>query len=104
MITITEEKKWCKEEILIKIEENDTWLIRGMLAIHKNQTSDEICSQQTIENNGIGFNGLDAKILSSFCEFYTKHKFLSEKQLAIARKKMKKYCGQLTKIANKKNK
>jgi len=39
--------------------------------------------------------------MSSFVEFYNKANFLSYKQMKIARKKMLKYAGQLTKISNK---
>ena len=54
----------------------------------------------THEHNGVGFNGIDGGIMSSFSEFYKKTGFLTYKQMKIARKKMLKYAGQLTKIAN----
>jgi hypothetical protein len=38
--------------------------------------------------------------MSSFVKFYNKAGFLSYKQMKIARKKMLKYAGQLTKIVN----
>ena len=38
--------------------------------------------------------------MSSFSEFVNKTGFLTYKQMKIARKKMLKYAGQLTKIAN----
>ena len=39
--------------------------------------------------------------MSSFVKFYNKTNFLTFKQMKIARKKMLKYAGQLTKIVNK---
>jgi len=93
---------WTKEQIKEKIETDDTWLYRGLLAIYKLQTEDEKESGYTTKSNGIGFNGVDSEICSSFAQQLEKRKTLSPKQTAIARKIMKKYSGQLEKIANKK--
>lgn len=91
---------WTKDEIKANIANNNNWLIRGLLAIFNNQTSDEQSAGTTTHDNGIGFNGVDAEILSSFATHYKLRGFLSPKQIQIARKKMLKYSGQLTDIAN----
>lgn len=88
-----------KEIIKDKLETDDKWLYAGIMAIYKHQTEDEQQSQETKHINGVGFNGADAKIMSSFAEFLMKTGFLTGKQKAIARKKMRKYAGQLEKIA-----
>lgn len=88
------------EQIKAMIIENDKAVLRGVLAIYDRQTADEQSADTTSHNNGIGFNGVDAPIMSSFAKFILKYNRLSEKQMAIARKKMVKYCGQLTRIAN----
>lgn len=93
-------KTWTKQEIKLNIAMNDAWVIRGMLAIYACQTASEQNSGETQEDNGIGFNGVDAFILSSFCEQYKVRKSLSPKQMEMARKKMMKYSNQLAKIAN----
>jgi len=104
------EKTWNKNEIKRNLQKDDLWVIRGVLAIYNRQTSEEQQIQDTKEHNGVGFNGVDGHIMSSFAEQIRQwesnpspQKYrtpLSVKQLQIARKKIIKYSGQLTKIAN----
>ncbi len=94
-------KKWTKDEILERITADDKWLVRGLLAIHARQTEEEKAAETTKEQNGIGFNGVDAQILSDFVnQYHRTNGFLSTRQMALIRKKMIKYAGQLTRIAN----
>lgn len=88
-----------KEYIRERITTDDNALIRGMLAIYAYQTADEQRAQVTKYENGVGFNGADSTILSSFCEQYNRKGFLSTKQLNIARRKMAKYAKQLLHIS-----
>jgi hypothetical protein len=74
---------------------DDRWLARALLAIYKNQTTDEQNIQGTKYRNGLGFGASDAEILTSFSQQLIRHKALSIKQAEIARKKMGKYCKQL---------
>lgn len=113
------EQKWTKQQIRSKMEANtvegDAWVVKGMLAILKFQTDEEQAFGQTVEDNGVGFNGVDAEILTSFCDQasrvlaniptdkYRYSKCLSPKQMEIARKKMLKYSAQLARIANSKS-
>lgn len=98
---MSDTKKWTKAQIAEKLMTNDAWLIRGLLAIYEKQTDDEKNSELTKESNGIGFNAFDATILTDMVKQYKNTRgFLSVRQLAIVRKKMKKYAGQLTRIAN----
>ena len=94
-------KVWTKNEIKGLIESRDDAVVRGMLRIYDLQTESEKVFGDTHESNGVGFSGVDGEIMSSFTEFYNKAGFLSKKQMVIARKKMLKYAGQLTKIVNK---
>jgi hypothetical protein len=112
------EQKWTKEAIKSKMAqtnaEGDAWVVRGMLAILQYQTAEEKTYGQTVEDNGVGFNGVDAEILTSFCDQASRvlaerqndplryTRCLSPKQMEIARKKMLKYAGQLARIANSK--
>jgi hypothetical protein len=102
------------DEIRNKLETNDRWLLRGILAIYARQTADEKSSNTTKHTNGVGFNGRDAAILSSFAKQirvwqvteprdrkYSRP--LSPKQFAAARKMMPKYAGQLARIAEENN-
>lgn len=91
-------KLFIKEKLLT----DNRWLYRGILAIYEKQTYEEKNAGNTIIDNGIGFNGADAFILSSFAKQLNQGRILSVKQLAIARKRMPKYAGQLLKIAKEK--
>jgi|LauGreDrversion4_2_1035121.scaffolds.fasta_scaffold266964_3 hypothetical protein len=75
---------------------------RALIAIYNGQTQQEKVSQTTVEDNGIGFTGCDAEILTSFAEQFLRRQFLSPKQRAILAKKMPKYAGQLWQIAVRK--
>ena len=92
--------KYTKEFIREGLNVSDKWLIRGLLAIYAHQTNDEQNSEMTVEDNGIGFNGCDATILSSIAKQVQRSGTMSPKQTVIVRKKMLKYSGQLAKIAN----
>lgn len=91
-----------KSDIIQMLENSDTAVQRGLIAIWERQTASEKLSQSTHLNNSIGFNGFDAQILSSFAEQFQTKGWLSAKQMVIARKRMKKYAGQLAEIANAK--
>ncbi len=102
-----QDKTWTKEDIRHNLEKNDRWVYNAVVAIYNLQTEDEKMVEDTTDHNGIGFNGVDAGILSSFaCQImkwkeranYTRP--LSKKQLVLARKRILKYSGQLTRIAN----
>ena len=93
-------KVWTKDEIKSMLNENDRAVARGVLAIYNRQTDGEKIDDNTHESNGVGFNKIDAEILSSFARWFYAHGYLTEKQTAIARKKIMKYAGQLVEIAN----
>lgn len=94
--------KYTKEFIREALAGSDKWLTKGLLAIYAHQTHDEQNSEATLEDNGIGFNGCDATILSSIAKQVQRSGTMSPKQTAIVRKKMLKYAGQLTRLANEK--
>ena len=95
------------EAIKARLATDDRWLFRAVVAIYEKQTADEQESEETRENNGIGFSGVDACILSSLAKQIldwqggrsTYRTPLSPRQIEIARKKMAKYAGQLSRIA-----
>lgn len=92
--------RYTKDMIKEKLKTDDRWLIRGLRAIYARQTADEQASSLTSEHNGIGFNGIDAPLLSSYAKQVEGGHRLSSKQIMWARKKMIKYAGQLARIAN----
>ena len=93
-------RTWTTEEIKNLVATNDIVLYRALKQLYARQTADERELKETNCSNGLGFNGVDAKILSSFAEFLNQTGFLTPKQKDITRKKLVKYTGQLTRIAN----
>ena len=85
-----------------KLGNDIRWATRGVLRIFENQTQDEQNTDQVIEQNGVGFNGVDAEILSSFAKQILNGRNLTQKQNAILLKAMPKYAKQLYQIANAK--
>lgn len=73
--------------------------VKALLWIYKYQTEEEKQTFSTHVLNGVGFTGTDAEILSSFAKQVINRHFLSEKQMVILRKKIKKYEMQMAKIA-----
>ena len=102
-ITATEKPSkriWTEEEIKNLIQTNDKVLYAAFKKLYACQTADEQYAGHTQEYNGIGFNGVDAPILSSMAEFLIKTGFLTPKQKVVVRKKLIKYNTQLTKLTN----
>lgn len=91
---------WTEEEIKKLVQENDEVLYGALKKLYACQTADEQATGDTHVINGMGFNGVDAPILSSMAEFLKKTGFLTPKQKIICRKKLVKYNKQLTKLAN----
>ncbi|MFA5216927.1 hypothetical protein [Sulfuricurvum sp.] len=92
-----EEKKRIVQALL---DVNDNAVINALLTIYARQTQDEQQSERTIENNAIGFSGVDAEILSSFARQYNERGFLTFKQMVIARKNIKRYWRQVIEAYN----
>ena len=62
---MTKRTDWTKAEIRANLEASDKWLCHGLIAIFNKQTEDEKQDGRTSHDNGIGFNGVDAEILSN---------------------------------------
>lgn len=93
-------RQWTEEEIKNLIQTNDKVLYGALKRLYAEQTADEQRAGETTHQNGVGFNGVDAPIMSSFAEFLIRTGFLTEKQKVVARKKLVKYNKQLTRLAN----
>jgi hypothetical protein len=94
-------RDWTPSLVKELIKHNDAAAKRALLKIYDNQDPEEKASQQTIALNGIGFNGVDARILSSFAQHLKQKGFLSPKQMAIVKKKMPKYTRQVWQMMEK---
>jgi len=101
--------------VLAKIAVDDKFAVNCLLQLYYCQTADERATEATRHTNGIGFNAVDAGILSSFAEQVLKWKAdgeneslraarypspLSVKQLALLRGKLARYQRQLTELVN----
>ena len=64
------------EVVKEKLLTNDRWLYRGLVAIYNRQTQDEKSEQSTKHDNGRGFTGADAEIMSSMAQQLIKKGFL----------------------------
>ena len=100
LVEAPKKKVWTEEEIKDLIQTNDKVLYGALKKLYAEQTADEQADGDTKHNNGVGFNGADAKIMSSFAEFLKKTGFLTPKQRQLARRKLVKYNKQLTRLAN----
>lgn len=98
MLTAT--KTWTKDEILSLIKTNDKMVIRSVLKLYDYQTDREKLNMSTGEENGVGFNKYDSPFLTSIAQQIKKNYQLTTKQINVVRKKLLKYAGQLTRIAN----
>lgn len=91
-----------KEIIQNKLETNITWLLRGVVAIYEKQTADEKNTDSTNRTNGVGFTGADARFGSSIAKRLIAGGGVTPNQLVACKKMMKKYAGQLLRIAKEK--
>ena len=87
-----------KTHIKNQLATNPAWAIRALVKIYERQTADEQCSGITKEDNGVGFSGVDANILSSFATQVNNGRNLSPKQMAIVFKKMPRYWKQVASL------
>lgn len=85
-------------EIRYKLETDDYWLCRGLVAIYKFHKYNQALPHH--QRSNVGFTFLDARDLIPLAEIYVKGIALNRRQLQIARPKMLKYAGQLASIAN----
>lgn len=85
--------------IRAKVQTDKKWAARAIVALYTFQTDSEKYMRQTLKNNNVGFNGIDAELLSSFAEQILAGRILSEKQVKIAFRKLGKYSKQLHRIA-----
>lgn len=95
-------KQYSIEQIKDLLKNNDKAVERAIVAIFNRQTESEKTTESTVEKNGVGFNGFDAKFFSSLAQQIQSGRTLSAKQISFARKGILKYSKQLASIANEK--
>jgi hypothetical protein len=98
-----------KAEIINLLRTNDRAIARALVVLADRQTADEQVSETTKYNNGRGFRPCNAHMGTSMAKFYKARGYLSPKQVAYWRAKMKTgqmrieiYAGQLLEAAQAK--
>lgn len=86
------------EALKFAIDSDLTTLENCLLLLYSKQTAGEQEAGQTAEKNNYGFSGCDSKTLSYYARWLESGRHLSDRFLIDARKRIKKYVGQLIKI------
>lgn len=91
---------WTIEKIRSGLEKYDVWVLKGVVAIYRRQTGEEVIKKCTLVRNNIGFNAADAYYLSSIARDYLMGRQIGGCDIRECRRRMMKYAGQLCEIAN----
>lgn len=79
-----------------RIDWNDQkQVLQALLLLHSFQTDAEQIQKITAESNGVGFNMLDAAILTSIAEQVINSRFITKKQYDLVNVLLRKYSGQI---------
>ena len=73
--------EWNKDKIVELLAKNDKAVIRALLRIYENQTTDEQRERTVKYHNGIGFTAAHASIATSMVTFYKSNGFLTPRQI-----------------------
>lgn len=82
------------------IATDDRWAKRALARIYREQTADEQASGATKHHNSVGFTGRDAEIGTDLARKLERGYQFSYKQMALIRKIMQKYAGQLYRLTH----
>lgn len=98
-----------KQHIVNLLRTNDKAIARALVALNARQTVDERISEHTKYDNGRGFRPCHARMGSSMAGFFQRQGYLSPKQIAYWRAKMRDgkmrieiYANQLLEVAREK--
>ncbi len=98
-----EVRVWTKEDILALISTNKKAVVNAIKGLYARQTADERSDKTTRVSNGRGFNAKDARFLSDIAVKLPRYNDnMTDRQLYVARKMLRKYWRQLLEIAEEK--
>lgn len=100
--TLYPTQKAAKDALQGLLDSNDRAVYRAILLIYARQTDGEKTTMSTLVDNGIGFSGCDAELLSSYATQIQSRGWLTSNQLPYARRKIRKYWKQLWQLAEEK--
>lgn len=89
---------WTRERIIQELGHNNTLVERAILAIYRQQTTNERVSKKTLYRNNMGFSAPDAHLGSYLAQYLNQGHKLSGPWLVKGRKLAIKYSSQLLKI------
>ena len=92
---------WTTTEVKAKLETDDKWLYKGVVALFERQTKDEQRVEDARIVNNVGFNKPDSHKMSYYAKWIMKKGRLDGHFRDDARRRILKYSAQLTKIADK---
>jgi hypothetical protein len=78
-----------KDAIVKLLETNDKAVARALVVLYNNQTDSEQATEETRFRNGEGFRPCHARVGTSMATFYLNRGFLTAKQVAYWRRRMK---------------
>lgn len=76
--------------------DDPTTVLKCLVIVYRNQTTDEQMSELTVHSNGIGFNKADSPFMSSIADRVLSGLPISKKQYEMVRQIIQKYSGQVT--------
>jgi len=82
-----------------QISTRESVATRALVALYSMQTSSEKTNEETTELNSVGFNSLDAKLMSSLAVQYNTKGWLSSRQIALCHTILPKYARQLVELS-----
>jgi hypothetical protein len=86
---------YTKEEIKMNLSRNPKWIERALVVLHNLQTTEEQITNETIKENGVGFNSSDSRYLSYCAKWIKGGNHLNEKHLTKCGQKLPKYWKQI---------
>ena len=90
-MTVKKADRPIVESILKALDESPKAVMRAIVIIGNNQTADELSQEATLQHNGVGFTGTDARYGTYLYGQIKAGRGLSPKMLEGARKMAKKY-------------
>jgi hypothetical protein len=88
-------EEYTKEFIQEKLRTDIRWMERAVLVLYSKQTKEEQKVNDTIQNNGVGFNGTDGRYLSWVATYLQKGNHLSGHHIQKVSNKIQKYWKQI---------
>lgn len=98
--TFTNQKQW-EEYLKNLLKTNNKALFKAIVLVYDSQTEEEKRTNESVEENKIGFSKIDAKELSAIARKIKREEILTEGELAKSRNKMPKYWKQLMVISKR---